>query len=117
MRAFAFWRRRGHDSEGSVHFRMLYMVVERFKNPGGVEVYERARERGRMLPEGLEYVASWTTLDFTTCYQLMETANASLMDVWLTHWNDLVDFEVVPVRTSAEAMNVIKPQLGRSSDS
>jgi hypothetical protein len=52
---------------------MLYMVVERFKAPGAVEVYRRARTQGRMMPEGLNYVSSWVDLQFTRCFQLMET--------------------------------------------
>jgi hypothetical protein len=83
---------------------MLYMVIERF-NGNSVAVYERARDRGRMLPDGLKYVSSWVTADFARCFQLMETDDASLFDEWIMHWNDLVDFEVLPVRTSEEAMD------------
>jgi hypothetical protein len=83
---------------------MLYMVIERF-NGDSVAVYERARDRGRMLPDGLKYVSSWVTADFARCFQLMETDDASLFDEWIMHWNDLVDFEVLPVRTSEEAMD------------
>ena len=40
---------------------LLYMVVERFVH-GARPVYERAAERGRLLPEGLVYVeAGWTS--------------------------------------------------------
>jgi precorrin-6B methylase 1 len=79
------------------------MVVERFLN-GARPVYERATERGRMLPPGLEYVDSWIDerrLD--RCFQLMETGDPSLFDHWIAQWNDLADFEVVPVISSAEA--------------
>jgi hypothetical protein len=34
------------------------MVVETFSG-GARPIYERARERGRMLPDGLHYVDSW----------------------------------------------------------
>jgi hypothetical protein len=37
---------------------MLFMVVERFKNRDAVSIYRRAREQGRMMPEGLRYVGS-----------------------------------------------------------
>ena len=30
---------------------------------------------------------------------------------WTTNWDDLVEFEVVPVRTSADAAAAIAPQL------
>lgn len=80
-----------------------YMVVERFRNADPVPVYRRFRERGRMSPEGLNYISSWVTDDLSTCYQLMETARRALLEEWMGHWSDLVDFEVHPVITSKEA--------------
>jgi uncharacterized protein DUF3303 len=85
---------------------MLYMVIERFKKPAE-EIYRRAREKGRMMPEGLEYVSSWVDLEFKICYQLMKTDNELLFAVWIENWKDLVEFEIIPVRSSQEAMEVI----------
>ncbi len=82
---------------------MLYMVIERFKPGAAVTIYRRAKEQGRLLPGGLEYVNSWVDLNFTTCYQLMQTEREELFAEWFNHWQDLVDFELVPVRTGAEA--------------
>jgi len=82
---------------------MLYLVVERFRDGDAAPVYRRFRERGRMAPEGLEYIASWVTEDLGTCYQVMQTAEVRLLDEWMENWRDLVDFEVLPVVTSAEA--------------
>jgi len=80
---------------------MLFMVVEHYKDEA--EIYRRFREKGRMMPEGLNYVSSWVQTDFKKCYQLMETENAELFDEWIANWRDLVDFEVFPVMTSSEA--------------
>ena len=63
------------------------------------------------MPDGLEYVSSWVDAEFKTCYQLMRTEDASLFAVWTSAWKDLVEFEIVPVRTSAEAAQTIAPQL------
>jgi Protein of unknown function (DUF3303) len=90
---------------------MLYMVLERYKKGAAPEIYRRARERGRLMPEGLRYVSSWVDLDFERCFQLMETEDASLFDAWIRAWADLVDFEVVPVRTSAEAAQAMKGEI------
>jgi hypothetical protein len=90
---------------------MLYMVLERYKDGAAPEIYRRARERGRLMPEGLRYVSSWVDHDFQRCFQLMETEDASLFDSWIPAWADLVDFEVIPVRTSAEAAQIMKGQL------
>jgi hypothetical protein len=90
---------------------MLFMVVERFRTPGAVEVYCRARDKGRMLPDAVRYVSSWVDLDFTRCYQLLEADDAVALEPWIAKWQDLVDFEVIPVRTSAEASAAIASKL------
>ena len=56
-----------------------------------------------MAPEGLTYVSSWVDETLARCYQVMETADRSLLDEWMQHWTDLVEFEVHPVITSQEA--------------
>ena len=81
---------------------MLYMVVERFKEGAAPQIYERFRTQGRLLPPGLEYISNWVDLERTVCYQLMRTEDKSLFVTWTAAWADLVDFEIVPVRPSAE---------------
>lgn len=87
---------------------MFYMVVERFKDAPAI--YRRLREKGRMMPAGLEYVSSWISDDMTICYQLMKTADESLFALWTNEWKDLMDFEIVPVRTSAEVVQRMSAQ-------
>jgi hypothetical protein len=79
------------------------MVIEHFRNGDAAPVYQRFRERGRMAPEGLDYIASWVTPDLTRCYQVMETPDRALLDQWMANWSDLVEFEVHPIITSKEA--------------
>jgi uncharacterized protein DUF3303 len=83
---------------------MLYMVIEEYRHGPG-PVYERAASRGRMLPEGLRYVDSWVIDNgqLDRCFQLMETDSPELLDAWRAQWEDLVDFDVLPVITSSEA--------------
>ncbi len=82
---------------------MLFLVIERFKNGDPSPVYRRFRECGRLAPDGLVYVSSWVTEDLTRCFQVMECKERARLDEWIARWNDLVDFEVIPVLTSAEA--------------
>lgn len=82
---------------------MLFMVIERFEGGDAAPVYRRFAECGRLAPEGLDYVGSWVTSDLTSCYQVMEAADRSLLEEWMAQWADLVRFEVVEVITSAEA--------------
>ena len=86
---------------------MLYMVIEKYKTPGAIEIYRRAKNQGRMMPDGLEYVSSWVDFKFTRCFQLMKTDNQKLFEQWINKWQDLVEFEIIPVQTSAEAMQTI----------
>jgi hypothetical protein len=90
---------------------MLYMIIERFRNGDAVAVYRRFRERGRQAPEGLDYVSSWITGDLATCYQVMECDDPALLETWKARWADLIDFEVLPVMTSAEAVERVSPRL------
>jgi Protein of unknown function (DUF3303) len=85
---------------------MLYMVIEQFKD--GPAIYRRLDEKGRMMPEGLEYVSSWIDVDLKTCWQLMRTDDESLFRAWTKNWKDLIDFQIVPVRTSAEVREMIE---------
>ena len=81
---------------------MRYMVIEEFVE-GARPVYERAADKGRMLPSGLEYVESWVDEQLERCFQLMETAAPALIDRWIGEWDELVRFEVVPLLSSDSA--------------
>ena len=85
------------------------MIIEHFRD--AVPVYRRFQKSGRMTPEGVSYVTSWVTQDLTRCYQGMECSDRALLDDWMSHWEDLVRFEVVPVITSSEASDIISPRL------
>jgi Protein of unknown function (DUF3303) len=81
----------------------LYMVVEHFRNADAAPVYRRFKERGRLAPDGLKYISSWVNERLSTCFQVMETPDRSLLDEWMRNWADLIEFEVHPVMTSQEA--------------
>ena len=89
---------------------MLFMVIERFRNRDAAPVYRRLRERGRMMPEGLRYVGSWIETNFDRCFQLMECDDERLFADWMAKWNDLMDFEVVPVATSPDMQQKLAPE-------
>jgi hypothetical protein len=90
---------------------MLYMVIETFRHGDPVPVYRRFRDQGRLMPEGIEYRGSWVTDDLHRCFQVMECAERRLLDDWIANWKDLVEFEVVPVVTSADAATAMSPRL------
>jgi hypothetical protein len=73
------------------------MVIEHFRNQDAKAVYARFREKGRMTPEGLAFVASWVSADLGRCFQVMECEDVTLLQLWAAAWSDLVEFEIVPV--------------------
>jgi hypothetical protein len=82
---------------------MLYLIIERFHLGKVKELYKRFEEKGRMMPVSLQYINSWIDEKLTTCYQVMETDDENLLKEWIANWNDLADFEIIPVLTSKEA--------------
>jgi len=90
---------------------VLFMIIERFKNRDPVPVYRKFRDKGRMAPDGLTYVSSWVTDDMDRCYQVMECDDRRILEEWMTRWSDVTDFEVIPVVTSAQAVERIAPRL------
>jgi hypothetical protein len=84
------------------------MVIEHFRNGDAQSVYRRFGEKGRMLPDGLHYSASWTDTEGSRCFQVMECAEPGLLKIWASRWDDLVDFEFIPVVTGAEMAEKMK---------
>lgn len=90
---------------------MLFMIVEHFRNLDAVPVYRRFREKGRMAPDGVAYVSSWVDEKLQICFQLMEANDIRLIEEWISHWSDIVEFEVYPVISSQEASERMAPRL------
>ncbi len=90
---------------------MLYLVIERFRGGDPLPVYRRFRDQGRLAPEGLLYLSSWVTHDFQRCFQVMECEDPQRLTQWMTNWQDVVEFEVIPVVTSAEAAATVALRL------
>jgi hypothetical protein len=87
---------------------MLYIVIEKFKDSGAI--YRRLDAQGRMMPDGLKYVSSWIDTDLKRCFQLMETDEFELFEQWTRNWDDLMDFEIIPVMNSSEARELALKQ-------
>jgi hypothetical protein len=90
---------------------MLFMVIERFKHCDAKAVYRRFRDHGRMTPEGLTWVGSWIETNFDRCFQLMECSDVRLLQEWVLRWQDLCEFEFVPVVASKDTVEVVTPHL------
>lgn len=82
---------------------MVYMIIEKFRANKILSVYERFAEKGRLMPEGVNYINSWIAKDMSICYQVMESVSEEKLKEWISNWNDLSDFEIIPVISSDEA--------------
>jgi Protein of unknown function (DUF3303) len=80
---------------------MLFMIIEHF-GANESAIRERFQTKGRMMPDGVAYHASWIDPRTSRCFQVMEAPDARLIDEWISHWSDLVKFEVIPVQTSTD---------------
>jgi len=90
---------------------MLFMIIEHFRPGQAPAIYRRFRDRGRLMPESVRYVSSWIDFDFQRCFQVMEAEREQDLKAWTANWQDLMEFEIIPVRTSADAVQAIDPQL------
>jgi hypothetical protein len=81
---------------------MLFMVIERFKNGDAKAIGERFARDGRMLPPGVTYHVSWVDAEGARCFQITEADSVESLVEWVRRWEDLLEFEIVPVVTSAE---------------
>ncbi len=90
---------------------MLYMIIEHFRDGDPLPVYRRFRDQGRLAPDGLRYISSWVTTDLRHCYQVMECEDRTLLEAWMANWRDIVDCEIIPVTTSADAQATLAPKL------
>ena len=95
---------------------MLFMIIERFQDNDMLPIYQRVRDEGRMLLEGLQYVDSWVEPNFSRCFQLMERDDLRLLQEWILKWRGSgATFEIVPVVGSKETQEVITPLLDQLS--
>lgn len=87
---------------------MQFMVIEYFRDQDARSIYDRLEERGRQLPDGLEFVQSWVTADLARCFQVMECTNVTLLQRWVARWSDLIEFEIVPVVAGGETRTALE---------
>ncbi len=90
---------------------MLFMVIEHFKDADPVPIYQRLRDQGRQLPDGLTYVDSWIEASFKRCFQLMECDDPVILQEWVLQWRGAGEFEFVPVVPSRETQRIVEPYL------
>jgi len=79
---------------------MIFMIIEQFRDIKLLR--ERFKRDGRMLPDNVQYQASWIDAATNRCYQVMEAPDAEALVPWIRSWNDIVDMQVIPVLKSQD---------------
>jgi len=87
---------------------MQFMVIEHFHGADAVSIYARLAERGRQMPDGLDYVASWVSADLSRCFQVMACQDVTLLQRWVAAWRDLAGFEIIPVAEGAATRQALE---------
>ena len=92
---------------------MLYIVIAHFRRGfGGCD--RRSTVLTGEPPEratGLRFVGSWVEASLRRCYQLVDCTEAAALHRWTAQWRHCVDFEVVPVLPSDEAVVALQPLI------
>ena len=95
---------------------MQFMVIETYRNQDAKTIYGRFRDKGRMLPEGLTFVASWVTADLSRCFVIMECEEVATLQRWVVEWSDLAAFEILPVVAGSETAAALADALPEPSE-
>ena len=57
-----------------------------------------------------QFVASWVSADLQRCFQVMECDDVTLLQTWVADWEDLTDFEIVPVVVGGRVGDAVRAQ-------
>ncbi len=88
---------------------MLFMVIELTSRMAIPNLLVTASDAAvGCCPDSVVYLASWIDSPNSRCFQIMEASDRELLNQWIAVWDDLVDFEVVPVQTSAEFWGTVQ---------
>jgi hypothetical protein len=61
-----------------------------------------------MMPEGLDYISQLDRYGFQNfAGNSCKPTISRYPNRWIVHWHDLIDFEIVPVRTSPEVAELM----------
>ncbi|RAZ80145.1 DUF3303 domain-containing protein [Mesorhizobium atlanticum] len=90
---------------------MLFFVIEDFHGADRKEIYRRFRDKGRLKPDELVVHHSWIAADMSRCFLLVEADDVTILQRWAIEWNDLVEFEIIPVASSKDMVVALAAHL------
>lgn len=89
---------------------MLFMLVASFRDHDPVPAYERMRESGRGMPDGVDHLGGWVDAGFGRSFQLVRCGDLRLLQLWVLHWRGSgITVEAVPVLSMHDARESLAP--------
>ena len=76
---------------------MHFMIIWTFRPEHSNDAIGRFSETGALPPEGIEMVSRWHDVAGRRGFAVARTDDASALARWTRQWNDLLEFEVIPV--------------------
>ncbi len=76
---------------------MRFMVTGTWTSEQRNDMYKQRAEKGRMLPENTKLLSEWMEAAGGRVWALVETDDVMALLQWATAWNNLADYEFVPV--------------------
>ena len=87
---------------------MQFMVTFPLTHRNYKERVARFLETGAQPPEGVTLLGRWFTASHSRGFMLVETDDPAAIFRWTSQWCDLIDFQVEPVVTDAEAAPILQ---------
>ena len=87
---------------------MLFMVTFPLTHHAYKERVSRFLETGAPPPDGVNVHGRWFTASHNKGFMLVEADDPKPLFRYVSEWSDIMDFEIEPVVTDAEAAAVLK---------
>jgi hypothetical protein len=86
---------------------MLFMITYAFAPDARNSAQERFKKTGGMPGAGVKFHGRWHALAGGHGFVLAEGNDSVAIGRWMQEWNDLLEFEVIPVNTDEDVMKVL----------
>jgi len=86
---------------------MIYHIAFDYPPDSRAEVHDRFRQTGAPPPAEVKMLGRWHAAEGNRGWLICETDDDGGIARWLQEWTDLVTFEVTPVLTDEDFLEVI----------
>ena len=73
---------------------MHYMITATYSGEDVLNLQKYAKGRHLTLPDGVEFIDAWISVNGRRFFQMMKTDNETLLEEWTVQLDDLFEFQV-----------------------